>query len=541
MGNASMGAMAAPWLVHQCLEESARRFPGKTALVCGERRFTYAEIEASAARFARRLAELGVKRQDRVAIFLENSPEAVIALYGILKARAVFVMLSPTLKPKKLGYILRDAGAVALITQPSKQAVVHEALEGLEGPKHIVWVPAPPKPHPGAGATGRQEHEWESLTAGDAGGPMPSAHPLPPPSTGIDLDLATIIYTSGSTGEPKGVMSTHANVLAAVRSITSYLQNDERDILLVALPLSFDYGLYQVLMAFFFGGTVVLEKSFLFPVKVLEKAASERVTGFPLVPTMAALLLQLDDLSRFDLSSLRYFSNTAAALPVAYIRRLRELFPRVTIYSMYGLTECKRVSYLPPEELDRRPESVGIPIPNEEVLIVDDAGNEVPPGVVGELVVRGSNVMPGYWNAPEETARRFRPGRYPGERLLYTGDLFRRDEEGFLYFVARKDDLIKTRGERVSPREVENALCDMEGVSEAAVIAVPDEILGSAIKAFVVPKPGVSLAEKDLFRHCKRMLEEFAIPKYFEIREALPRNSSGKIDKLALKSETARS
>lgn len=538
---AAMGSVGAPWLVHHFLEDSAKRHPLKTALVCDDRRFTYAEIEEAAARLARRLAELGVRRQDRVAIFLDNCAEAVIALFGILKARAVFVMLSPTLKPKKLNYILRDAGAVALITQPSKRAVVEQALEGLEALEHLVWVPSPAQEPPIASSAPWKTHIWQDLVWGGSERPVPEGSRVPARSPGIDLDLATIIYTSGSTGEPKGVMSTHANVLAAVRSITSYLQNDERDILLVALPLSFDYGLYQVLMAFFFGGTVVLEKSFLFPVKVLEKAAAERVTGFPLVPTMAALLLQLDDLSRFDLSSLRYFSNTAAALPVAYIRRLRERFPWVTIYSMYGLTECKRVSFLPPEELDRRPDSVGVPIPNEEVLIVDDEGNEVPPGAVGELVVRGSNVMPGYWNAPEESARRFRPGRYPGERLLYTGDLFRRDAEGFLYFVARKDDLIKTRGERVSPREVENALCEMEGVVEAAVIAVPDEILGSAIKAFVVPKVGASLAEKDLFRHCKRMLEEFAIPKYFEIREALPRNPSGKIDKLALKAETARS
>ncbi len=532
--------MGAPWLVHHFLEDAARRHPGKTALVCDDRRLTYAEIEEAAARLARRLAELGVRRQDRVAIFLDNCPEAVIALFGVLKAKAVFVMLSPTLKPKKLNYILRDAGAVALITQPSKRAVVEQALEGLETRGHLLWVPAPAQ-EPIASATPWETHSWQELVSEESGRPSPEAFRAPARSQGIDLDLATIIYTSGSTGEPKGVMSTHANVLAAVRSITGYLQNDERDVLLAALPLSFDYGLYQVLMAFFFGGTVVLEKSFLFPVKVLEKAAAERVTGFPLVPTMAALLLQLGDLTRFDLSSLRYFTNTAAALPVAYIRKLRELFPQVTIYSMYGLTECKRVSFLPPEELDRRPDSVGIPIPNEEVMVVDEAGNEVAPGVVGELVVRGSNVMPGYWNAPEETARRFRPGRYPGERLLYTGDLFRRDEEGYLYFVARKDDLIKTRGERVSPREVENALCELEGVAEAAVIAVPDEILGSAIQAFVVPKADANLTEKDLFRHCKRMLEEFAIPKYFVIREALPRNASGKIDKLALKAETGRS
>jgi len=284
-------------------------------------------------------------------------------------------------------------------------------------------------------------------------------------------------------------------------------------------------------MAFLFGGTVVLEKSFVYPYKILERLVQEHVTGFPIVPTMAAILLQMQDLSKFDFSSLRYITNTAAALPETYIRKLQSAFPHVTVYSMYGLTECKRVSYLPPGELNNRPTSVGIPMPNEEVFIVNEEGQEVGPDEVGELVIRGSNVMQGYWNAPEETARTFRPGRYRGETLLYSGDLFRRDKQGFLYFVARKDDLIKTKGERVSPKEIENVLCEMEGVVEAAVIGVPDEIFGQAIKAFIVKDKKSELTEEKVLRYCMKELEPFMVPKYTEFRDSLPKSPSGKIDK----------
>ncbi len=258
------------------------------------------------------------------------------------------------------------------------------------------------------------------------------------------------------------------------------------------------------------------------------------MTGLPGVPTLYAMLLQMD-LSHFDLSSLRYMTNTAAALPVEHIRRLRELFPWVRFYSMYGLTECKRVCYMPPEELDRRPASVGIPIPGTEVWIEDETGRRLGPGEVGELVVRGSHVMQGYWNDPEETARRYRPGRYPAERLLYTGDLFWMDEDGFLYFVARKDDIIKTRGEKVAPREVEDVLYRLPGVAEAVVIGVPDPILGQAIKAFIICSDGVRLTEQDVLRHCAQYLEDFARPKYVEFRQSLPKTPSGKMDRRALK------
>jgi acyl-CoA synthetase (AMP-forming)/AMP-acid ligase II len=545
-------------LVQHFLENSASRLPDKVALICDGKRLTYSEINRQADQLASALANLGIKRQDRVVIFMDNSAESVASLFGILKAGAIFIMVNATMKAKKLRYILKDSDAKALITHSNKARIIHEALDGVSPLEHILWVGSAPKLPP-SGSAGIRFHAWNDLVdlspSSVVNGPLseyqpsavslqsPGSPPLDPGSSvsrapcagGIDIDLAAIIYTSGSTGEPKGVMSAHYNMVAAAKSITRYLGNTEDDILLNVLPLSFDYGLYQVLMAFLFGGTVVLEKSFLYPYRILEKVVEEKVTGFPLVPTMAALLLQMEDLSKFDFSRLRYMSNTAAALPVAYIRKLQSLFPHVRIFSMYGLTECKRVSYLPPDQLDKRPDSVGIPIPNEEVFVVDESGNEVPPGEVGELVIRGSNVMQGYWNAPEETARRYRPGRYRGETLLYSGDLFRRDEEGYLYFVARKDDMIKTKGERVSPKEIESALCELEGVAEAAVIGVPDEIFGQAIKAFVVQKKGAGLVDKDVLSYCTKSLEPFMVPKYVEFIESFPKSPSGKIDKKELK------
>ena len=514
-------------LVNHFLENSAERLPDKVALICGEKRLTYREINLSADQLAAALVDMGLKRQDRVVIFLDNSVESVISLFGILKAGAIFIMLSPTMKAKKLTYILNDSGARILITQRSKSRIVKEAHWEIPSLDNIIWIEKV-KDFPESGSSVCY-HFWENIFSKAYSSSLFTAN------LSIDVDLATIIYTSGSTGEPKGVMSAHYNVVAATRSITRYLENVEDDIILDALPLSFDYGLYQVLMAFLFGGTIVIEKSFVYPYKVMEKLVQERVTGFPIVPTMVAILLQMADLSKFDCSSLRYITNTAAALPVAYIRKLQALFPHVKIFSMYGLTECKRVSYLPPDQLDLRPESVGIPMPNEEVSILNEAGKKVGPGEVGELVIRGSNVMQGYWNAPEETARTFRPGRYRGDTLLYSGDLFRKDEEGYLYFVARKDDLIKTKGERVSPKEIENALCDMDGVVEAAVIGVPDDIFGQAIKAFIVTDKKSALTEKKILKYCSNNLEPFMVPKHIEFKDSFPKSPSGKIDKKKLK------
>jgi NAD+ synthetase len=510
--------------VESFLENSAARFPDKTALVCGSRRLSYQELDQSANRLAHSLAGRGVERDDRVVVYLENSVEAVAAVFGILKAGGVFAVVNPTTKAAKLEYILNNCRATAVLTDRARL----ETLRACADTPFLraVWVAG----LDAAEADSRAIPLDPVLEQGEGG-----EHP---PRRGIDIDLAALIYTSGSTGRPKGVMLTHHNIVSAATSITTYLENTPDDIILNVLPLSFDYGLYQALMAFLVGGTLVLERSFGYPHAVLQTILRERVTGFPIVPTICAILLQMD-LRKYGLPSLRYLTNTAAALPVDHIRRLQESLPHVRIFSMYGLTECKRVSYLPPEQLAVRPGSVGRGMPNEEVFLVDDAGRRLPPGSTGELVVRGSNVMQGYWELPAETDRMLRPGRYPAERLLYTGDLFRSDEEGYLYFLGRKDDIIKTRGEKVSPKEIEEVLHELEAVAEAAVIGVPDPVLGQAIRAVIRVKPGHALSAQEVLSHCARRLEDFMVPKAVEFREELPTTSSGKVAKRELARQIA--
>jgi acyl-CoA synthetase (AMP-forming)/AMP-acid ligase II len=327
-------------------------------------------------------------------------------------------------------------------------------------------------------------------------------------------------------------MSTHANVSFAASSVIAYHENVPEDVILCALPLSFDYGLYQVLMAAKFGGTVVLEPSFTYPAAVLKRMEAEGVTGFPGVPTMFALLVRMD-LGRYDLSRLRYFTNTGAALPPAHIKRLREMLPHTKIYSSYGLTETKRTLYLPPDQIDQRPGSVGVAIPGTEAWLEDDGGRRLGPHETGELVIRGGHVMQGYWEADELTAQRFRPGPVPGERVCYSGDMFRMDDEGYFYFVGRKDDIIKSRGEKVAPKEIENVLYGIPEVVEAAVVGVPDPILGQAVKAIIVARTE-QLAEKDVLRHCRAHLEDYMLPKYVEFVDELPKSANGKIQKTAL-------
>lgn len=510
--------------VEEFLERSAQRTPHKTALVCQQRRLNYRELEEQSNQLAHALMEQGVARGDRVAIYLENSVEAVLSIFAVLKAGAVFLVVNPTTKTDKLAYILNNCRAMALITDSRKSAALETPRADLPF-LNTVFVA-------GTNSTPAPETRLRMLSLENV---FSSARfsKLPPAKKSIDIDLAALIYTSGSTGKPKGVMLTHLNIVSAATSITAYLENTPDDVILNVLPLSFDYGLYQVLMAFQVGATIVLERSFTYPYAVIEKLVREKVTGFPLVPTISAILLQLN-LQEFDFSSLRYVTNTAAALPTHHILQLRNLFPNVKLYSMYGLTECKRVSYLPPDQIDLRPSSVGRGMPNEEVYIVDDHGRRVAPNVIGELVVRGSNVMKGYWEAPEATNKVLRPGALPGEFVLYTGDLFKMDEEGFLYFVARKDDIIKTRGEKVSPKEVEEVLYRLEGIAEAAVVGIPDEILGQAIKAVVTLRHGSQLSERDVQRHCSSHLEDFMIPKFVEFCDSLPKTSSGKISKREL-------
>lgn len=507
-------------LVHHFLEHSAARAPDKVGLICADQRLTYAQLEAQANQLAQALLARGVQAGDRVAVWLPNSVESVVAIFAILKAGGVFTVINPTTKPAKLAYILNHCAASALFAPARAAAEIAGLLDAVPSLHTVVAC---------GGAPAGGDAHWVGFSDLLAAYP-----PDRPRGRTIDIDLACLVYTSGSTGEPKGVMSTHANMVFAASSIIEYLQNTVDDIVIDVLPLSFDYGLYQLLMVFKFSGTLVLERSFAYPAAILKRIEQERVTGLPGVPTVFAMLLQMD-LSKFDLSSIRYLTNTAAALPVQHIQRLRAAFPWARLYSMYGLTECKRTLYLPPEELDRRPGSVGIAIPGTEVWLEDETGARLGPRETGELVIRGSHVMQGYWNDPAETAKRYRPGRYPAERLLYSGDLFWMDEEGFLYFVARKDDIIKTRGEKVAPKEVEAVIYQLAGVAEAAVVGVPDPLLGQAIKVVIVCEPGHTLTEQEVLHHCRQRLEDFMVPKLVEFRDSLPTTASGKVQRSALK------
>ncbi len=496
----------------------ARKRPDAQALVCGEERFSYQDIDGRSSGLAKTLVDHGVGRGDRVVVFMDNSPAAVIALYGILKAGAVVIPVNPLTKADKLAFILRDAEVKALLSDGHLSGVWGQALQ-IYKPNVVILSGAMSVDHAGA-----------ALPFDRASVPGPA--PVVPT---IDLDLAAIIYTSGSTGTPKGVMLTHLNMVTAARSVSTYLGLEGNDRILCCLPLAFDYGLYQILMGFMVGACVILERSFAFPAAVINVLLAERATVFPGVPTIFSILLNREGmLEGHDLSSVRIITNTAASLPPEHIARLKARFPKARIFSMYGLTECKRVTYLPPEELERRPTSVGRGMPNQEVYLVDPQGRRLPPGSIGELVVRGSHVMRGYWRRPEETAQRLRPGLYPGEMVLYSGDVFHMDEEGYLYFIGRSDDIIKSRGEKVSPKEVENVLYALASVLEAAVIGVDDEIFGQAIHAFVVLDDGAATTEKDILRHCNAHLENYMVPKAIHIVPALPKTDTGKIRKAGL-------
>lgn len=509
-------------LLNRFLEQSAIMSPDKTALITSKGRYSFREINEMANRVANALICEGLEKGDRIALFMENSLEAVICMFGILKAGCIFLPVNPTTKTEKLTYILNNCQARAVMSAVEMARAIANACNTPS----LSQVYLSGKDIP-SGLIDKKIFQLDSI--------LLDGNRMQPATRVIDVDLAAIIYTSGSSGFPKGVMMAHFNMVSAANSITTYLENTPDDIILNVLPLSFDYGLYQVIMGFKVGATVILENSYMYPYRIIQTILKEKVTGFPIVPTISAILLQMEDIKKCDLSHLRYISNTAAALPVSHIQKLREFFPMTKIYSMYGLTECKRVSYLPPDQIDIRPSSVGKGMPNTEVYIVDENGNRVGHGVIGELVVRGSNVMRGYWGLPEVTAKRLKPGPSPGEMVLYTGDLFRMDEEGYLYFVARKDDIIKSRGEKVSPKEIENVLYKIDGVVEAAIIGINDEILGEVIKAVIVLKDGVRLKDKDIIRFCSMHLEDFMIPKVVEFRKELPKTDTGKISKRLLK------
>lgn len=516
------------FLIWHLLRESARRAPQKEALVHGEERLTYGEVAQRVNGFAAALRNAGLRRGDRIGIYLEASVPQVVSIFGISRAEGVFVPINALLHAEQVQHIARDCGMKGLITTPGKLATLGEVLSQIPSLEFLVIVGEGDLPDISLPMYRYEEFCRRTLPAGW-------------PETSIEKDLAAILYTSGSTGKPKGVMLSHANVVAGSRIVSTYLGITENDRILAVLPFSFDAGMNQLMTAFEKGGTCVLI-NFVFAREIVQTLLKEKITGLAGVPTLWSLLAQPNStLAKQPLPHLRYITNTGGAMPQAVLKALREVLPAAKIFLMYGLTEAFRSTYLPPEELDRRPTSMGKAIPDTEILVLNEQGQLCKPGEPGELVHRGPTVSLGYWNRPEDTARALRPNPLlppelgACEKVCYSGDLVKMDDDGFLYFIGRRDTMIKSSGFRISPTEVEEVLFQCGKVRGAAVIGIPDDTLGQTIKAFLVPKDGNALDTDALLAYCAEKMPRYMVPKAFEVMSELPKTSSGKVDYPALR------
>ncbi len=515
-------------LIHHFVRCSAERFPGKEALVDGKERLSYLEVARRVAALAHGLRQAGANRGDRVGIYLDASVPQVLSIFGISQAGAVFVPINTTLFPEQLSHIAKDCGMKGLITTCAKLASLTPVLRDIPSLKFVVTV-------------GDGEVTDSNLPTYIFDELCQIVPPAASREQSISRDLAAILYTSGSTGKPKGVMLSHANVMAGATIVSRYLEITDRDRILAVLPFSFDAGLNQLMTAFQQSGTIVLI-NFVFAREIVQTLLKERITGLAGVPTLWSLLAQPNStLQKQPLPDLRYITNTGGAMPQAVLAALQKVLPSTKIYLMYGLTEAFRSTYLPPEELDRRPTSMGKAIPDTEILVINDQGKLCKPGEVGELVHRGPTVSMGYWGRPEDTAKCLRPNpllpREVGdcEKVCYSGDLVRMDEDGFLYYVGRRDTMIKSSGFRISPTEVEEGLFSSGKLCGAAVIGIPDDVLGQTIKAFVIPRDGESIDPEALLAHCGEKLPRYMVPKTIEVVDELPKTSSGKVDYPALR------
>jgi acyl-CoA ligase (AMP-forming) (exosortase A-associated) len=513
-------------LLHELIVEAAARHDSKSALTSDGATYGYGDLADRIAAFAAGVGSVGLERSGRVGIFLEKRIETVVACFGSAAAGGAFVPINPLLKPDQVAYILRDCGVRILVTSAERLALLDTALSDC--PDLAVVIVAGSE-LPQQARTGYSVLAWRDVMAA----PRRASHRV------IDTDIVAILYTSGSTGRPKGVVLSHRNMVAGAKSVAQYLENDAGDTLLAALPLSFDAGFSQLTTAFHAGARVVMI-NYLLPKDVLNALHHERVTGLTAVPPLYIQLAQLKWPESID-SHLRYFANTGGRMPLETLTALRAKVPRAKPFLMYGLTEAFRSTYLPPEEVDRRPDSIGKAIPNAEVLVLRPDGTPCAPDEPGELVHRGALVAMGYWNDPEKTAERFKilPGRDAAlivpEIAVFSGDTVRKDADGFLYFVGRRDEMIKTSGYRVSPTEIEELLYATQLVGEVAAFGVSHPTLGQSIVVVASPKDGAALDADALLAECKTRLPAYMVPSRIDVRPGpLPRNPNGKIDRKML-------
>jgi acyl-CoA ligase (AMP-forming) (exosortase A-associated) len=517
-------------LLHEIPRRQADRDASRTALVLKNERLRYGELAERIDAVAAGLLRLGCERRDRVAVFLPKQFETVIAMFGAARAGCVFVPVNPLLKPAQVAHILRDCNVRVLVTSSGRLELLRDELAHCLDLRYVVVVDDGGAP----GAKTPQSLTWQTLL---------DAAQAPQPHRVIDTDMAAILYTSGSTGKPKGVVLSHRNMVTGAHSVAQYLGNAADDRLLAALPFSFDYGFSQLSTSFHVGASVTL-MDYLFPRDILTTLAKERITGLAGVPPLWAQLSELQwpgDSS----SHLRYITNSGGAMPGATLSKLRATLPKTQVFLMYGLTEAFRSTYLPPSEIDKRPGSMGKAIPNAEIVVVRPDGTPCAPNEPGELVHRGSLVALGYWGDSDKTQLRFRPapGLPDGLRIpeiaVWSGDTVRTDEDGFLYFVGRTDEMIKTSGYRVSPTEVEEVVFATGLVMDAAAVGVKHVKLGQAIVVVATPAAGRAPESNAVLDHCRKELPAFMVPAQIEWRDELPRNPNGKYDRPKLAAELA--
>lgn len=516
--------------MHHLLLASAQQRDEAPALTSKGVTVTYAQLCREVSGFGNALRGLGLGRRDRIAVYLDKRIETVIAIFGASTAGTVFVPVNPLLKPKQVGYIMRDCDVRVLVTSPGRYALLREELEQCKALEHVIL-------------TGTNERAAAEVDSRYAVSSWPQDLQDGPGRAveGIDLDMAAIFYTSGSTGRPKGVVLSHRNLIVGAESVSSYLGNRPDDVILSALPLSFDAGFSQLTTAFSVGAHVVL-MNYLLPGDVVRLCAQHRVTGLTCVPP---LWIQIagQEWPAEATEHLRYFANTGGKMPKATLDALRSHFPAAAPYLMYGLTEAFRSTYLDPAEVDKRPNSIGKAIPNAEILVVRADGSLCAPGEEGELVHRGALVAQGYWNDPERTAERFRPtpqretGNCMDEIAVWSGDMVVQDEEGFLYFVGRKDDMIKTSGYRVSPSEIEEAVYDTGLVRDVVALGIEDTRLGQHIALVVSPVGEAEVDVVALLSRLKKSLPAYMLPKRVEVKPEIPRSPNGKFDRGLLREE----
>ncbi len=483
---------------HQFLDRTAQRLADKTAVFADEGALSYRELVEQSVAVANKMLASGIRRGDRVVLLLPNSLALVTALVATSRIGALFSVLHPALKAFNLQHILTDADPKLIITTRDREQ--HNMQYNTRA---TVWY---------------QDTLLENS-------PQRTLIAFP----GISQDIACLIYTSGSTGKPKAVVCGHNNIVFAVQAIQCCLQYQESDVIGTFLPFSFDVGLYQLFLTFQVGATLALGRDTHVGPGLLKKLADWRVSVVPAVPSLASTIIRLGKRAAQHLPDVRLLTNTGAHLPQTAVADLQTLFPHCAIFIMFGLTECKRVSILQPADYAQKPDSVGKPLPDTECLIVDAQANVLPAGVEGELVVRGPHVMQGYWKARELTATRFRPWQNSLEHVLFTGDTCMIDEDGYLYFRGRSDDIYKQAGFRISALEIEAAACDIAHVQQAALL-VPTGEMGAAL--FVTGE----ITEQDIVSELRTRLEDYKLPAHIRVIDAMPLTPNGKVNKKQLRS-----